>query len=149
MVDKKLDMNYSIEINVNFTETNKLFNILIDGKILNTFNPIAIMSLDIEKVPLFLQSVIDEKDYDVMDYSRISFGEYEFDGEILVPKGMVGFSVFDDRTIISKKDFLELCLQLGMKSLEVFEKFDLKVDGTVRDDINKLIPLLEGKIKLV
>jgi hypothetical protein len=146
-------MNYNIGLNPEFKEKEKLFNVLINDEVLNTFNPIGIMSMDISKVPFFLKNALKERDYDIIDYSRISFGEYEFDNEILVPEGMVSFSIFDDRTLLFKKEFYILCLELATKSLEAVEKFNLKqkneVDNNFIEEIKNIIPQLEEKIKVV
>jgi len=144
-------MSYNIVLNPKYKGTDKLFNVLIDGEKLSNFNPLGIICMEIKKIPSFLNTVIAEKDFDIIDYSRISFGEYEFDGEILVPKGMVSFSVFDDRVLLPKNEFFDLCLQLAYKSLEGVDEYNLKqkniIDEKWMEAVKIIIPQLEEKIK--
>lgn len=149
-------MKYQIALNLKFNldeAKTSLFNILIDDKILDSYNPIGIMpSIKTKNIINFFENVINEKDYSEMEYSWVIFGEDKNDeGEIVIPKNMVGFSIFDDRTIISKVDFFQLCLQMAEKAIEAVNVFKLKEEKIINEEwianIKDVIPLLQKKIK--
>jgi hypothetical protein len=81
----------------------------------------------------------------------ILFGEAFNDlGELIVPKFMVGFSLFIYITLLNIKDFYILCLDFAEKAIAAVRMFGLKEKEIVNDEwiesIKKLIPKIKEKI---
>lgn len=149
-------MEYEIKLTNKYIEKNELFffDLLKNEEPLKYGDYVKnILSYpSLISLPEYLNNFIKELDYDISEYSSIIFGELKNDeGRILIPSGMVGFSIFDDRTLISKLEFYTLCLQMANKSLEAVNLFNLKEKNIVDDNwiisIKNLIPMIEEKIK--
>ncbi|MGZ4054944.1 MAG: hypothetical protein ACXVPU_16600 [Bacteroidia bacterium] len=149
-------MNYKIILTDVYLKKgiDSFFSIEKDGKPLSPENLVGnLVIVPLNKMPLFFESILDEKDFSHVEYSWILFGEVRNDdNEIFVPKGQVGFSVFEEITLIDKKDFFHLCVEFAEKAIEAVNVFDLKDRKIVDDEwiikINELIPKLKKKYEL-
>jgi hypothetical protein len=150
MVDK---INYQLRLRLDGlnNEAQTLFEVLCNDSPIG-YDPISILtSIKIDKYPDFLQNMTQEKDYSGMEYSWILFGEVRNDeNEIFVPKNKVGFAIFEDITLIDKKDFFGICLNFAEKAIEAVDLLKLKekqfVDNCWIEKIKDLIPLIKNKI---
>ncbi|MFN7911682.1 MAG: hypothetical protein ACK5QC_07635 [Bacteroidota bacterium] len=149
-------MEYQIKLTDKFFKKNELFffEVVKNGESLKYGDYVSnILSYPtLISLPEYLKNFINELDYDISEYSSIMFGEDRNDeGEIVIPKNMVGFSIFEDRTLISKSEFYNLCLQMANIALEAAEMFNLKNRNIVDDNwigsIKDLVPKIEEKIK--
>ena len=109
-----------------------------------------IPSVEIKNIPDYLYSMIEEKSFH-REESGIFFGPITEGNEIIVEKGSVDVHIMDTSTIISKKEFFEILLQMAHKALEAVDVFQLKekrlVDHWWIDRVKYAIPQIEAKLK--
>lgn len=132
----------------------RLFNIeRKDGQLIDIYSDLinAIAFIKIDKIPEFLKNMVLERSMQISEYTFIHFGEILEDNIIQVPADCVGIFLMDAKTIVQKRFFFELTLELAQKSLMAVNLFNLRdsefVDEKWVESIKLVIPEIEEKIK--